>query len=189
MLFYCRTTSASTAPRTPRRTCCPTHCASYCAPYQPLLRAISGWIRSPPPARERFLESRFRAKREQPDKDKKRGLLPENQGQNLALTVLHLPNSLGNVLINRNSPAMYAPPQKLFAVRKLFSVRKLWPEQTTFALKLHHTRGAGGGGVAGGAGKRGGNKFRTENGSSQGQNLVLTGLCVPSSLDSGPSGA
>jgi len=27
--------------------------------------------------------------------------------------------------------------------------------------------------------------FRTENGSSQGQNLALTGLCVPSSLDSG----
>ena len=29
--------------------CCPTHCASYCAPCQPLLRAFSGWIRSPPP--------------------------------------------------------------------------------------------------------------------------------------------
>ena len=29
--------------------------------------------------------------------------------------------------------------------------------------------------------------FRTENGSSQGQNLALTGLFVPSSLDSGGS--
>ena len=29
--------------------CCSTHCASYCAPCQPLLRALSGWIRSPPP--------------------------------------------------------------------------------------------------------------------------------------------
>ena len=27
--------------------------------------------------------------------------------------------------------------------------------------------------------------FRTENGSSQGQSLALTGLCVPNSLDSG----
>ena len=32
------------------RMCGPTHCASYCAPCQPLLRAFSGWIRSPPPA-------------------------------------------------------------------------------------------------------------------------------------------
>ena len=44
LVFYCRTTSASTAPCTSRRTCCPTHCASYCAPCQPLLRAFSGWI-------------------------------------------------------------------------------------------------------------------------------------------------
>ena len=29
------------------------------------------------------------------------------------------------------------------------------------------------------------NDVRTENGSSQGQNLALTGLCGPSSLDSG----
>ena len=28
--------------------------------------------------------------------------------------------------------------------------------------------------------------FRTENGSSQCQNLALTGLCVPNLLDSGP---
>jgi len=34
-----------------RRMCCPTHCASYCAPCPPLLRAFSGWIRSPPPTR------------------------------------------------------------------------------------------------------------------------------------------
>ena len=40
------------------------------------------------------------------------------------------------------------------------------------------------------AGERGGNNlsgFRTENGSSQGQNLAFTGLCVPRSLDSGIS--
>ena len=48
LIFYCRTTSASTAPCTSRRMCCPTHCATYCAPSQPLLRVISGWIRSPP---------------------------------------------------------------------------------------------------------------------------------------------
>jgi len=35
--------------RTSRRMCCLTHCASYCAPCQPLVRAFSGWIRSPPP--------------------------------------------------------------------------------------------------------------------------------------------
>jgi len=51
LVFHCRTTSASTAPCTSRRMCCPTHCASYCAPCQPLLRAFSGWIRSPPPDR------------------------------------------------------------------------------------------------------------------------------------------
>ena len=45
LIFYCRTTSASTASCTSRRMCCPTHCA----PCQPLLRAFSGWIRSPPP--------------------------------------------------------------------------------------------------------------------------------------------
>ena len=49
MVSYCRPTSASTAPCTPRRMCCPMHCASYCAPRKPLLRAYSGWIRSPPP--------------------------------------------------------------------------------------------------------------------------------------------
>ena len=31
LVFSCRTTSASTAPCTPRRMCCLTHCASYCA--------------------------------------------------------------------------------------------------------------------------------------------------------------
>ena len=35
--MYCRTTSASTAPRTPRRMCCLAHGASYCAPCQQLL--------------------------------------------------------------------------------------------------------------------------------------------------------
>jgi len=51
LVFCCRTTSASTAPCTSRRMCCPTHGAGYCAPCQPLLRAFSGWIRSPPPTR------------------------------------------------------------------------------------------------------------------------------------------
>jgi len=49
LVFYCRTTSASTAPCTSRSMCCPTHCASYCAPCLPLLRAFFGWIRSPSP--------------------------------------------------------------------------------------------------------------------------------------------
>ena len=49
LVFYCRTTSASTAPCTSRRMCCPMHCASYCVPCQQLLPAFSGWIRSPPP--------------------------------------------------------------------------------------------------------------------------------------------
>jgi len=41
LVFYCRTTSASTAPCTSRSMCCLTHCASYCAPCQPLLRWFS----------------------------------------------------------------------------------------------------------------------------------------------------
>jgi len=49
LVFYCRTTSANTAPCTSRRMCCPAHCARYCAPCQTLLRAFPGWIRSPPP--------------------------------------------------------------------------------------------------------------------------------------------
>jgi len=49
LVFYCRTTSASTAPCTSRRMCSLMHCASYCAPRQPLLPAFFGWIRSPPP--------------------------------------------------------------------------------------------------------------------------------------------
>jgi len=47
LVFYCRTASASTAPGTSRKMSCPTHCASYWAPFQPLLRAFSGWVRSP----------------------------------------------------------------------------------------------------------------------------------------------
>ena len=49
LIFYCRTTSASTASCTSRRRCRPAHCTSYCALCQPLLQAFSGWIRSPPP--------------------------------------------------------------------------------------------------------------------------------------------
>ena len=43
LVFYCRTISASTAPKDvlPLRIC-----ANYCAPCQPLLRSFSGWIRS-----------------------------------------------------------------------------------------------------------------------------------------------
>ena len=52
LVFSCRTTSASTAPRTPRRMCCPTHCAIHHAQCQPLSRALSGWSRSPPPKRD-----------------------------------------------------------------------------------------------------------------------------------------
>jgi len=36
LVFYCRTTSASTAPCTFGRMCYPTHCASYCAPCPPV---------------------------------------------------------------------------------------------------------------------------------------------------------
>ena len=49
LVFHYRTTNASTAPCTSRRMCCLMHCASYCALCQPLLRACSGWVRSPPP--------------------------------------------------------------------------------------------------------------------------------------------
>ena len=49
LLFFCRTTSARTAPCTSRRMCCPMHCASCCAPCQPLLREFFGRIRSTRP--------------------------------------------------------------------------------------------------------------------------------------------
>ena len=49
LIYYCRTISASTAPCTSRRMCRPTHCNSHYSPCQPLLRALFGWIRPPPP--------------------------------------------------------------------------------------------------------------------------------------------
>ena len=63
LVFCCRTTSASSAPCTSRRICCHMHCASYCAPCQPLLRAFSGWIRSPPLTSRMTNPYHFRAKR------------------------------------------------------------------------------------------------------------------------------
>ena len=53
LMFYCRTTSASTAPCTSKRMCCPMHCANYCAPCQPLLRAFSECASSRPRRRPR----------------------------------------------------------------------------------------------------------------------------------------
>ena len=41
MVIYCQTTGASAAHAT--------HCATYCTPCRPLIRAFSGWIRTPPP--------------------------------------------------------------------------------------------------------------------------------------------
>ena len=57
LVSHCRTTSARSAPCTSRRVCCLTYCASYCAPCQPLLRAFSGWIRSPPLTQNFFFSS------------------------------------------------------------------------------------------------------------------------------------
>ena len=41
LVIYCQTTSVSAAHAT--------HCATYCTPFRPLIRAFSGWIRTPPP--------------------------------------------------------------------------------------------------------------------------------------------
>ena len=41
LVIYCQTTGVSAAHAT--------HCATYCTPYRPLVRAFSGWIRTPPP--------------------------------------------------------------------------------------------------------------------------------------------
>ena len=54
---FCRPTSASAAPCTSRRMCCPMHCASYCASCPLLLRAFSGFIRSPPPTATVMIKS------------------------------------------------------------------------------------------------------------------------------------
>ena len=41
LVIYCQTTGVSAARAT--------HCATYCTPCRPLIRAFSGWIRTPPP--------------------------------------------------------------------------------------------------------------------------------------------
>ena len=41
LVIYCQTTGVSAA--------LATHCATYCTPCRPLIRAFSGWIRTPPP--------------------------------------------------------------------------------------------------------------------------------------------
>jgi hypothetical protein len=41
LVIYCQTTSVSAAHAT--------HCATHCTPCRPLIRAFSGWIRTPPP--------------------------------------------------------------------------------------------------------------------------------------------
>ena len=41
LVSHCQTTSFSAAHAT--------HCATYCTPCRPLIRAFSGWIRTPPP--------------------------------------------------------------------------------------------------------------------------------------------
>ena len=41
LVIYCQTTGVSAAHAT--------HCATYCTPCRPLIRAFSGWIRTPPP--------------------------------------------------------------------------------------------------------------------------------------------
>jgi len=41
LVIYCQTTGVSVAHAT--------HCATYCTPCRPLIRAFSGWIRTPPP--------------------------------------------------------------------------------------------------------------------------------------------
>ena len=41
LVIHCQTTGVSAAHAT--------HCATYCTPCRPLIRAFSGWIRTPPP--------------------------------------------------------------------------------------------------------------------------------------------
>jgi len=50
LVIYCQTSSVSAAHAT--------HCATYCTPCQPLLRAFSGWIITPPPTTPREQEAR-----------------------------------------------------------------------------------------------------------------------------------
>ena len=53
MVTYCQTTGVIASHAT--------HCATYCTPCRPLIRAFSGWIRTPPPtsARVRSTPSQF----------------------------------------------------------------------------------------------------------------------------------
>ena len=44
LVIYCQITGASAAHAT--------HCATHCTPCRPLIRAFSGWIRTPPPTKD-----------------------------------------------------------------------------------------------------------------------------------------
>ena len=53
LVMYCQPTSVSTAHTT--------HCDTYCTPCRPLIRAFSGWIRTPPPTSDLKHKSRARS--------------------------------------------------------------------------------------------------------------------------------
>ena len=86
------TTSASTAPCTSRRMRCPTHCAvprvSRSCEHFP-----DGFDLHLLPSVLTTLSTRLQAKKEH--LERLEGFLPESQGQNLALTVLYVLDSLG----------------------------------------------------------------------------------------------
>ena len=78
LVIYCQTTGVSAAHAT--------HCATFCTPCRPLIRAFSGWIRTPP--------SRMRASR-------LTGLSASQRGGNnfKGLRTFVLKNTLANAII------------------------------------------------------------------------------------------
>ena len=104
----------------------------------------------------------FRAKKEKLKTFQR--LLPESQRQNLASTVLYVPYSLDGRALRVHG---LSPSCRPGLVAK---IRQLW-RQTAVEL--------------GGNNLNGFKDFRTEKGPSEGQNLTLSVLFVPNSLDSG----
>ena len=103
----------------------------------------------------------FRARREHRENLRISRLASESRGQNLALTVLHVPNSIGSGTLHPN-------PQ---------------PHNSGTAHDAHDRGDPLSSGEENNV--KGFDDFLTENSSSHGQDLALTGLCVPSSLESG----
>jgi len=90
-------------------------------------------------------------------------------------TIYGVPSSLGSACTGKFRPLMESKSPATYGVYVAScSNRELWGRRSFFERRGDNLNSF--------------NDFRPENGSSQGQNLVVTGLYVPSSLDSSGTG-